>query len=226
MNVVAGEIGVEKHQRGGAGEVRADQSQTGRTLQGRDHGDGQDHHLRCPSDHQKRQTWQCCVYFSFQLKVETAIHNQKQRAAQNGGEVIKTLDKKSRYWFFTTTFHWMNICPICALHLYQVLGELQSLHGNDTCHWARSRSCRCQGSLSLSLPPSLLSRLIVIICYTLQIPIKPIDDGLNHSGHVPWSNVEGRRGGRGDKANPFLSNKDNIKFSTVIPAMVQRLFST
>ena len=105
MNVVAGEIGVEKHQRGGAGEVRADQSQTGRTLQGRDHGDGQDHHLRCPSDHQKRQTWQCCVYYTFQLKVETAIHNQKQRAAQNGGEVIKTLDKKSRYWFFTTTFH-------------------------------------------------------------------------------------------------------------------------
>jgi len=30
--------------------------------------------------------------------VETAIHNQKQRAAQNGGEVIKTLDKKSRFW--------------------------------------------------------------------------------------------------------------------------------
>ena len=153
MNVVAGEIGVEKHQRGGAGEVRADQSQTGRTLQGRDHGDGQDHHLRCPSAHQKRQTWQCCVYYTFQLKVETAIHNQKQRAAQNGGEVIKTLDKKSRYWFFIKKKNKkiMNICPICALHLYQVLGELQSLHGNDTCHWARSRSCRCQGSLSLYL---------------------------------------------------------------------------
>jgi len=30
--------------------------------------------------------------------VETAIHNQKQKRAESGGEVIKTLDKKSRFW--------------------------------------------------------------------------------------------------------------------------------
>ena len=30
-------------------------------------------------------------------KVETALHNQKQKQAENGGEIIKTLDKKSRY---------------------------------------------------------------------------------------------------------------------------------
>ena len=29
-------------------------------------------------------------------KVETALHNQKQKQAENGGEIIKTLDKKSR----------------------------------------------------------------------------------------------------------------------------------
>ena len=32
----------------------------------------------------------------FNPKVETAIHNQKQKRAEGGGEVIKTLDKKSR----------------------------------------------------------------------------------------------------------------------------------
>jgi len=30
--------------------------------------------------------------------VETALHNQKQKQAENGGEIIKTLDKKSRFW--------------------------------------------------------------------------------------------------------------------------------
>lgn len=39
-NSPAGQIGVEKHQRGGEGEVGADQGEAGRALQGRDHGDG------------------------------------------------------------------------------------------------------------------------------------------------------------------------------------------
>ena len=41
IGVISGEVGVEKHQRGGEGEVGTDQSQTGRALQGRDHGDGE-----------------------------------------------------------------------------------------------------------------------------------------------------------------------------------------
>ena len=28
--------------------------------------------------------------------METALHNQKQKQAENGGEIIKTLDKRSR----------------------------------------------------------------------------------------------------------------------------------
>ena len=32
-------------------------------------------------------------------KVETAIHNQKQKRAETGGEVIKSLDKRSRFCY-------------------------------------------------------------------------------------------------------------------------------